>query len=90
MRSIFCSVAATGATLFIGSGAQAMPPIASAFSTAVHQQTISQEVRCRGHRCGQYYASRPRYYASRPQVRSYGQPSNTWEHNPLTYWEMKN
>jgi hypothetical protein len=87
MRSIFCSVAAAGAMLFIGSGVQAMPPIVSALSTAVHQQTIPQEVRCRGHRCGQYYVSRPRYY--RPQVRSYGQPSNAWEHT-LNYWEMKN
>ena len=96
MRSIFCTVAAAGAMLFIGSGAQAMLPIASALGTAVHQQTITQEVRCRGHRCGRYYVSRPRYYASRPHVRSYGHPSNAWEYNPLNtqyYWgsgSMKN
>ena len=93
MRSIFCSVAAAGAMLFIGSGAQAMPPIASALRTAVHQQAMPQEVRCRGHRCGQHHVSRPRYHASRPQARSYGQPSNAWERNPLNAqpaWEMKN
>jgi len=93
MRSILCSVAAAGAMLFIGSGAQAMPPIASALRTAVHQQAMPQEVRCRGHRCGQHHVSRPRYHASRPQARSYGQPSNAWERNPLNAqpaWEMKN
>jgi hypothetical protein len=93
MRSILCSVVAAGAMLFIGSNARAMPPIASALSTAVDQQIIPQEVRCRGHRCGQYHVSRPRSHASRPQARSYGRPSNAWEHNPLNTqptWEMKN
>ena len=79
---VLCTVAAAGAMLFISSGAQAMPLIGSALSTAIHQQTATQEVRCRGHRCGGYYVSRP-------HVRSYGQPSNAWEYSPLNnsyYW----
>jgi len=80
--SIFRTVAAAGATLFISSGAQAMPLTGSALSTVIHQRTAIQEVRCRGHRCG-------RYYVSRPHVRSYGQPSNAWEYSPPNnsyYW----
>jgi hypothetical protein len=82
-EAVFC--AAAGATLLIASAAQAMPPNGPALTTAIHQQTNIEQVRCRGHRC---YVSRPRYYSSRPQVRS-SEPSNAWEYNPLNnsyYW----
>ena len=86
--SIFRTVAAAGATLFISSGAQAMPLIGSALSTAIHQQTATEQVRCRGHRCGRYYVARPHYYVSRAHVRS-SEPSAAWQYNPLNtqyYW----
>ena len=86
-ESAFCAVTAAGmlisVALFIASGAEAMPLVGSALNPVVHQQTTTQEVRCRGRRC---YVSRPRYYVSR---RSYGHPSNAWENNPLNtqyYW----
>jgi hypothetical protein len=77
---VLCAVAAAGATLLVSSGAQAMPPIGLSLETAVHQQTATEQVRCRGRRC---YVSRPRYYVSRPYARSSAQPSNAWEYNPL-------
>ena len=86
-ESAFCTVAVVamlaGVTLFIAPGAQAVPLVGSALNPVVHQQTATQEVRCRGHRC---YVSRPHYYVSR---RSYGQPSKAWEYNPVNtqyYW----
>ena len=86
-KSAFCTVAVVGmlagVTLFIAPGAQAVPLVGSALNPVVHQQTATQEVRCRGRRC---YVSRPHYYVSR---RSYGQPSNAWEYNPVNtqyYW----
>ena len=82
-ETILC--AAAGVTLLISSGAQAMPLTGLALSTAIHQRTTTEQVRCRGHRC---YVSRPYYYASHPQVRS-SEPSNAWQYNPLNnsyYW----
>jgi hypothetical protein len=61
----------------ISSNAQAMPPSVSGFNTAIHQQTNLEQVRCRGRRCGRYYASRQH---ARP---------NAWEYSPLNtpyYW----
>src|SRR6516162_1752717 len=95
-ESAFCTVAVVGmlagVTLFIAPGAQAVPLVGSALNPVVHQQTATQEVRCRGHRC---YVSRPHYYVSRPHVRS-SEPSAAWQYNPLNtqyYWgsgSMKN
>jgi hypothetical protein len=86
-ESAFYTVAVVGmlagVTLFIAPGAQAVPLVGSALNPVVHQQTATQEVRCRGRRC---YVSRPHYYVSR---RSYGQPSKAWEYNPVNtqyYW----
>jgi hypothetical protein len=86
-ETVLCTVAAAGATLLIASGAQAMPQIGPGLNPAVHQQTATQQVRCRGHRCS--YVARPHYYVARPYARSYGQPSNAWEYSPLNnsyYW----
>jgi hypothetical protein len=79
-ETVLCAIVAAGATLLISSGAQAMPPIGPSLKQAIHQQTATDQVRCRGHRC---YVARPHYYVSRPHVRSYGQPSNAWEYSPL-------
>jgi hypothetical protein len=82
-ESTFCMVTAVGmlagVTLFIAPGAQAMPLAGPALIPALHQQTATQQVRCRGHRCG---------YVARPRVR-YARSSNAWEYSPLNnpyYW----
>jgi len=81
-ESAFCTVAVVGmlagVTLFIAPGAQAVPLVGSALNPVVHQQTATQEVRCRGHRC----------YVSRRHAR-YHEPSTAWQYSPLNtqyYW----
>ena len=85
--SAFCAVTAAGmlTSAVIASGAEAMPLVGSALTTALDQQTATQQARCRGHRC---YVSRSHYYVSRPHAR-YHEPSTAWQYSPLNtqyYW----